>query len=88
MTALHSKSETSKMCQRIRPFHIYAYRDQEALCAISEDDEDVEWVDIESIDDDCHSQNTTEAEDGYEDLPRIHDKDLNKWIGSPWVNEN
>lgn len=87
IAVLHSKSETSEMCQRIRPFHVYKYQDGEVLCAISEDDENVEWVDIESIDDDFLDEEATNAQAENENLPLIHDDDLPQWITSPWVND-
>lgn len=50
---IHKKERSAEMtCSRVRPVHIAAYRENEAMCILRDDFgcEDVEWIDVEEID--------------------------------------
>ena len=81
MAALHEKHEVTMVCRRVRPFKIIQFRDTETLCVVNSEDETAEWIDVESIDIDCLSEenNSIDKDEGF---PMI--ENLSQWVASPW----
>lgn len=67
------------MCRRVKPFQVLKVRGEEALCMMSKEDDELEWVDVESIDIDDLTDNDKDDDDGFETIDN-----LENWVASPW----
>lgn len=86
MTALHSKNENSMMCRRIRPHVLYRCQDGEASCLNNREDIELEWVDIETIEDNCLEELLgSDDEEDFRGFPPMND--ISEWVASPWQED-
>ena len=83
----HSKYDASMVCRRVRPLQISRFRENEASCIIRDERgfENAEWTDIEGIEDyDSLVPDNNEINETSMSLINCDDKNLEKWVGSPW----
>lgn len=66
---------------------MYRCQDGEALCLTNKEDDELEWVDIESIEDEClEGAIGSDDEEDFRGFPEI--RDIAGWAASPWQEDN
>ncbi|XP_068989951.1 uncharacterized protein [Neodiprion pinetum] len=71
---------------RIRPQRVIARRGRELLCQLeSPFTEETEWIDIESVDNDCILLENDSVLDSKDCIPIV--KNVGDWLNTPWTDD-
>lgn len=61
------------MDRKIGLYVVYRRQDGEALCAAYKGYEELEWVDMETIENDCREETMSDVEEDFKGFPTIYD---------------
>uniref|UniRef100_A0ABD2VUK1 C2H2-type domain-containing protein n=1 Tax=Trichogramma kaykai TaxID=54128 RepID=A0ABD2VUK1_9HYME len=86
--SLHNINDKNfNSCSRVQPVKIIKYRNNEALCIIRESNEEeiLEWIDIEDLEEESMEEVPKNNEDGKDEFPAIGN--MKDWLESPWTTD-